>query len=409
MIRWLLFIAVAAVLAWIAGWLARSPGQVTLEWLGYHIETSVGILILGILILVAVLVVLFRLLSALMGTPKAWVRRYRGHRQRRGYRALSRGLVAVAAGDANGAHKQAGRASSLLDDRPLTLLLSAQAAQMHGDDKQAAQYFQAMRERPATEFLGLRGLLTQAMKRQDWAEAHKLALNAYRLNPKSEWVVSTLYDLQRRLGRWTDAEETLDQKVRLKLIASQDASRERADLLCHQSEEDADARLRWAGRAFKADPAYSPAAIRYADVLIAEGLEGRAAAAIEQAWAANPVPELADLYWRARRCDDAEGKLQAAHKLAKRNPDHLESRLAVATAALEARQWGEVRKALAPVASEDAPPRVCRLMAELEEAEHGDLARARSWLLRATHGDAHTTIPAQIAPTASAVTIHSGG
>ena len=101
------------------------------------------------------------------------------------------------------------------------------------------------------------------------------------------------------------------------------------------------------------------------------------------AWERTPDPELADAYWAARQADDALKKVQAAQRLARRNPDHIESRIAIATAALEARLWGEARTNLESVAGPDAPPRVCLLMAELEEAEHGDLARARTWLMRA--------------------------
>jgi HemY protein len=383
MIRWLVFLLIAAVVAAVAGWIARLPGAVTLDWLGYRIETAPGVLVLAILLAVAVLVGLVRLWSAVTRVPGALVRGNRERRQRRGYESLSRGLVAVAAGDVAGATRQARRAASLLDNRPLTLLLSAQAAQMQGDDAEAARYFKEMRDGPGTEFLGLRGLLTQAMKRQDWPEALKLTEQAYRYNPKSEWVVSTLYDLQKRLGRWRDASETLDQSLRLKLIAPDEAARERAELLCRQSEDDPAERVRWAARAFKADSGYAPAARRYAQVLLLDGLHGRAASTIEHAWEKNPSAELADLYWQARQCNDAVQKLQAAQRLARSNPDHLESRLAVAVAALEAREWGVARTALEPVATEHAPPRVCRLMAELEEAEHGDLARARTWLMRA--------------------------
>ena len=49
-------------------------------------------------------------------------------KRRRGYKALSQGMVAVAAGDAGEAARLARRADGLLNDPPLTLLLSAQAA-----------------------------------------------------------------------------------------------------------------------------------------------------------------------------------------------------------------------------------------------------------------------------------------
>ncbi len=59
----------------------------------------------------------------------------------------------------------------LLAEPPLTLLLSAQAAQLNGDEQAARRYFTAMLDRAETEFLGLRGLVMQALRGGDEAAA----------------------------------------------------------------------------------------------------------------------------------------------------------------------------------------------------------------------------------------------
>ncbi|MFO1113745.1 MAG: heme biosynthesis HemY N-terminal domain-containing protein [Rhodospirillales bacterium] len=388
MLRWIILAVVLGVVAWLAATLAQVPGTVALNWNDWRIETSLGVFAATLLVLMGIAALLYRGWGIVRRAPGLLNRGRRERRQRLGYEALSRGLVAVAAGDAENARRQARRAESLLDGRSLTMLLSAQAAQLQGDDQAAQRFFKAMRERSDTEFLGLRGLLAQAIKRQDWEEALQLAERAYRLNPKSEWVVNTLYDLQRRAGRWADAEATLKQRTALQLLPQGDAPRERADILLQQSAAGSgDEALALAKKAFQADPGYPAAPARYARLLIADGRHGRAADVIERAWRIQPDPELADLYWDARQSVDALAKVKAAQRLATFNPDHPESRIAIAVAALEARLWGEARTNLESIAGENASPRVCRLMAELEEAEHGDLSRARVWLMRATADD----------------------
>ena len=63
-------------------------------------------------------------------------------------------------------------------------------------------------------------------------------------------------------------------------------------------------------------------------------------------------------------------------------PGQLEGALAVARAALDAREFAAARAALAPYLS--APTRrVATLMAEIEETEHGDEGRVREWMGRA--------------------------
>jgi HemY protein len=63
---------------------------------------------------------------------------------------------------------------------------------------------------------------------------------------------------------------------------------------------------------------------------------------------------------------------------------HLESRLAIARAALDAHEFAEARESLKPVLATPTR-RVAALMAHLEEAETGDVGRAREWMARAVH------------------------
>jgi len=52
-----------------------------------------------------------------------------------------------------------------------------------------------MLERPETAFLGLRGLLMQALKAGDRREALELARRAYEERPKTGWAITTLLAL----------------------------------------------------------------------------------------------------------------------------------------------------------------------------------------------------------------------
>jgi HemY protein len=72
-------------------------------------------------------------------------------------------------------------------------------------------------------------------------------------------------------------------------------------------------------------------------------------------------------------------------RLAAQNPADRESHLALAEAALMAGLPGEARRRLdmARAAPPGATPRLCLLLARLEEAEGGTPARQREWLDRA--------------------------
>jgi HemY protein len=121
-------------------------------------------------------------------------------------------------------------------------------------------------------------------------------------------------------------------------------------------------------------------------MLNVRGYGRRARRALEAAWRAAPHPALADAY-RALYADEPPLlRLKRMERLAAFHPAHVESRLALAAAALEARLWGEARRHLADAGAESAdvaPPRLCRMMAALEESEHGDHAAVHGWLARA--------------------------
>jgi HemY protein len=388
-------VIVIALLVAVAAFFAERPGNVSLTWQGWEVETSVAVLVLGVVVLAMLAAALFHLLRKLLGGPRAFLRARREKRRREGYRALTQGMVAVAAGDAEEAQKYARKADVLLAEPPLTLLLSAQAAQLSGDEQAARKYFHAMLERAETEFLGLRGLVMQALRGGDEGTALRLVERARELRPRTPWVLTSLVELQARAGRWEHAAATLAEAVKRKVLDAAASRRQRAVLLYEQSraaEAGGDARqaLKHAAEAHTADPGLVPAAVHYSTLLRVSGRKRQAARVIEAAWRALPHPDL-HAAWSALFAEESPlNRVKHMDRLAAQHPEHRESRLMQAAAALEARLWGEARRHLEAAGAKPdggAPPpsaRVCQKMAELEEAQHGDAGlSARSWLARA--------------------------
>ena len=393
--RLLLTILLAALLVAVAVFFADRPGSVSLTWNGWQMDTSVDRLVLAVAALFMVLGVLLWLARTILGAPGRWRKAWRERRRREGYRALTQGMVAVAAGEPEEALRLSRRAEVLLAEPPLTLLLQAQAAQLNGDETAAHNYFLAMLERPETEFLGVRGLLTQALKAGDEAQALALAEHARRLRPKTGWALTSLTELQARAAQWKEAEATLLQAVKRRALPTPEAKRLQSALLLEQSRAaagvgDARGALALAERAGEADAGFAPAAVWRATLLRDGGRLRQAARAIEAAWRLAPEPVLAEVYRSLAPAETPMQRLKRMQELAQANPDHLESRLLLAEANLRARLWGEARRYLSLLGAHDEagsggppPARASLLMAEIEESEHQDGARARMWLARA--------------------------
>ena len=401
MVRGILLLLKVALIVAAALYIAEYPGRVSVDWQGWRVDMSLGLLGLILLTFLILCIVFAKFFSSTLAVPGRFMASRRTARRERGYKSLTQGLVAVAAGDPAEARRLARKAESLLDDPPLTRLLTAQAAQLEGDSDAAKKYFKEMLDDPETAFLGTRGLLRQAISDGDRDKAMSLAEKAFNLRPGTNWAARHLLDLQQEGGDWDGALKTITVAMRNKAIPDEEAKRLKAKLLLAQAQErqsagDYDQALKLANQANKLNNGLPEAVTISARLLARQGKEAKAVKLLEDAWRRSPDPAIS----RANRDvapanTNTLGQVTRFERLLSLNPNHPESHIALAEAALDAELWGEARSHLEGLANNDdqPEPRVCRLMAQLEESEHADLEKARYWLAKAT-GDEHTPTPA---------------
>jgi HemY protein len=384
MIRIVLFlVSVAAIAAGVA-WIADRPGNVAITWMGYQIETSVMVAILAVVALALVVMLLWSIVRAILHSPEQVSLFFRHRRAVKGYLAVSRGLIAIGAGDLRVARKAADEAARLSPGDPLALLLTAQSAQMAGDRSAAEQAFREMTRREETRLLGLRGLYIEAQRRNDPDAARLAAEEAVKVGPAVAWAGQAVLDYRCAAADWAGALDALDHMKRT--LDKPDYRRKRAVLLAARAQAladiDRDTSRALVLESVKLAPDLVPAAALAGRRLAESGEPRKARKILETAWAANPHPDIAESYATLRLGDSARERLTRMQKLADKVPGQLEGALAVARAALDAREFSTARTALAPYLS--APTRrVATLMADIEETEHGDEGRVREWMTRA--------------------------
>ena len=392
--RILIYIVEVAVVVAVAVWLADRPGVVLLEWQGYRVETSIGVLALVFFLLAVVVAALYAGWRWLRRRPREWSQNRRLSRQNAGLQALSEGLVAIAAGDATAARKHSRRAGSLLENAPMTLLLEAQTAQIEGDDAAARAAFEKMLDTPETEFLGLRGLIMEALRDHEDARALSYAQRAYALKPRTPWVVDTMISLHSRAGDWREAQRFVEQSQKAKQTSGSTGNRQQAALLTERARaargagQFADA-FAQARKANELDPDLVPAAELVARIVAEDGRGRRARKVLERAWARAPHPDLMRAYleFSVESAAPLE-RYKAVESFVKPVRDHRESRLALAEAALDARLWGEARRLLEELETDMPTVRVFQLRARLADEDSDDTTRVEMWLERAAVADA---------------------
>jgi HemY protein len=384
MIRVVFFLIVVGLLSLGAAWLADRPGDVVVTWQGLRVETSVMVAVAAALAAMAVTAIAFGVLRAIVRSPVVFAERRQRRRSRRAFEAIANGLIAVGAGDVGAARRLAAEANQIAPGEPLALLLTAQSAQLAGDGGGAEQAFEAMANRPETKALGLRGLFIEAQRRDDAVSARGYAEEAARTALALPWARRAVLEFRCAEGDWTGALALLEQNK--EAIGKESYRRQRAVLLTARAlaiaETDRDAAKADALAAVQLAPTLVPAAALAGRRLAEAGELRKAARIVDKAWQANPHPDLAETYASLRFGDAARDRLVRIEALIKRVPGHIESALALARAALDAREFAKARAALAQFIA--APPRrVALLMAELERAEHNEEGRARVWLARA--------------------------
>ncbi|OAN50412.1 heme biosynthesis protein HemY [Magnetospirillum moscoviense] len=395
--RLLTFAVLAGLLVAATVWLADRPGSVTLRWEGWRVDTTVPVLVLAMLALMIAVNLLLRLAGALVGGPGRFLAGRRAKRTQAGYRALSDGMAALAAGDSRQARKLATRADRLLADSSLTALLSAQVHS--GAD--AERHYQRLAERPETAVLGLKGLTEIAIKQGDKAKALELAARAWSLGGTTDGLAATLFDLQAGAGQWIEADATLAEAKRRKLLSGADLLHRQALVAlarADQAERDgnAAAALDFAQAAHRADPILVPAAVKAAAALHRAGKTRKAESVLAATWEALAHPELIEAALTLAPMESPLDRVKRVEKLVRLNPDSACGHAALAEVALAAKLWGQARTHLEKAVELRPSAGLYILLARLEREEKGDETAARDWLVKAAGAGAEPAWTCQV-------------
>ena len=390
MLRTIFVFALIVVIAMAAVWLSDYPGDVRLTWGGYVVETSV--------VIVGAIALVFAVLVAFVYRFWIWIKHgpgrigeiFSARRRDKGLEAISSGMVAIAAGDADEARRQAIAAEKHLSGEPMTLLLAAQAAELNDDNRAASIYYDRMMSREDTEFLGLRGLINRAIKEGDLEKARDLAKRADELRPGTTWVLKELYELALKLRDWEGAESALARLARGKSAKGEMVRRAKAVITYEQAliavkeKKETDA-LSLAQQAHDLDPAFVPAAVLDVKLTAEHGSSRKLHKLIGEAWSHAPHRDLAATIRNTVSGEQPSDWFRRAKEtVAPHNPDHIETHLMLAKAALASRDWGPAREHLMKAGGGNPSVSILRMLAELEEKANADAFAAREWIVKSS-------------------------
>ena len=391
----LLFFLIVATLTLGAGLLLDTGGGIRISAAGYEFTLGPLQALIAFMVIVVLVWLLMRFVGLLVavlrflnGDETAISRYFDRNRERKGFQALSEGLMALAAGEGRLALNRAIKAEKYLADPHLTTLLVAQAAESVGDTGRATEAYKELLSSETTRFVAIRGLIRQKLAEGDTETAQKLAIKALELKPRHLETQDLLLKLQSESRDWKGARKTLTAKLKAGALPK-DVYRRRDAVLALQEaqgimEEGASIDSREAAiEANRQSPDLIPAAAMAARALAEKGDRKGATRVLKKAWDAKPHPDLAAAFAEIEPEETPADRVRRFRTLVANHPQHEETRLLMAELNIAAEEFPEARRALGDIVETHPTQRALAIMAAIERGEGADEAVVRGWLARA--------------------------
>ena len=395
LIKILSFVAMVMLISFGAGRLMEAQGGVMIQYAGLELSfgaLQAALLVLGLLVSFWLVLKLLGLVVALLrfinGDETALSRYFDRNRERRGFEALSDGLMALASGDGRDAMAKARKANRLLNRPDLTNLIMAQAAVANGDRQTAKATYKKLLKDPKTRFVGTYGLLQQHLQDGDTEVALKLAEHAFALKPRHGETQDVLLKLQAGREDWRGVRTTLTAKLKHGSLPKDVHKRRDAVFALSQSrdlraEGKLDEAQIYAVEANRLAPGLVPAALLSAEGHREQNNVKQASRILRAAWQLAPHPDLAAGFAALSPDEASAARLKRFGQFTKGTESHPETKMLMAELYVAIADFDAARQALGDLAKTDPTMRALTILAAIERGDGADDQSVRRLLTQA--------------------------
>ena len=395
LIKILSFVAMVMLISFGAGRLMEAQGGVMIQYAGLELSfgaLQAALLVLGLLVSFWLVLKLLGLVVALLrfinGDETALSRYFDRNRERRGFEALSDGLMALASGDGRDAMAKARKADRLLNRPDLTNLIMAQAAVANGDRQTAKATYKKLLKDPKTRFVGTYGLLQQHLQDGDTEVALKLAEHAFALKPRHGETQDVLLKLQASREDWRGVRTTLTAKLKHGSLPKDVHKRRDAVFALSQSrdlraEGKLDEAQIYAVEANRLAPGLVPAALLSAEGHREQKNVKQASRILRAAWQLAPHPDLAAGFAALAPDEASAARLKRFGQFTKGTESHPETKMLMAELYVAMADFDAARRALGDLAKTDPTMRALTILAAIERGDGADDQSVRRLLTQA--------------------------
>ena len=245
MMRWLFIIALALLVGGSMIWLASiDPGFVLITYHQWHLETSLIVFIVMLMVLIITVYMLLRGTVALLGVRQNWSAWRLVQRRQKVHQSLTEGLLSLASGQWLVAEKALLRHASRSETPLLHYLSAARAAQLQGAIERRDNYLrlagEMTTETDITTGVVHAELLIEAEQKE---QALIILTELYQQQPKHPHVLRLLQQLYTELKSWHAIQGMLPDLRKRKILANDEVDElavdiQRGQLVAATAEDD---------------------------------------------------------------------------------------------------------------------------------------------------------------------------
>jgi HemY protein len=338
-----IILLIAAIL-----WFFQNPGVVTIEWQGMEMEISLGVVLLGLL----VLFILYGLIGwafKKIGHFLNWFYEGKETRRRREGRALLAEAFTAQILDCEN------RAISLAQDAQKVLPLSGipsvilyQIGKKLENQSLIDASLKTLNKTDELKPIVIAEELSRCCQKENYPAAEKVIQSLKKDFSKSPWAWREIAKYKYKVQDWQAAHEALYKAESLGGFQENEFNEMASVIWYELSQQPAKNRLdslQLLEKAYETDPSNSVAAVAYAKFLQKEGDEKAAINILKNSWAIKPDWHVAETYAQilSKNTSDIE-HLKYIKQIVETNKNHPAAILMLAIGCIKSKVWGEATK-----------------------------------------------------------------
>lgn len=353
----------------------RLPGRSTLNYYGYSIELSTGVLVGGTIICFLFFhqfLVLGKWVRSLpTGIKKQWTERQKNKSKTLVLEAFN----IIAAGDSKQALEILNKARELSKEDIFNSIFTAQATFNQGNDAESERQFTALLQKEETRFLGYRGLVLLKTRQKKLDQAHYFLQQALRERPDSPWVLGQLFNWNVEHLSFSGAETILEQLRIGGYLSKTEIKRKKAVLLWVKASHDLkkndfEGFYESVLEALTLAPELTQATLALVTYYGESNRQAKAWKCLKKGYTINPHPDFLEVLKKLFQEKNSLEIYQQGQELTKLQGLHPVTHWLLANLAIEAKLWGQARLHLAALGQGQPTNSYFELRAELERQEN---------------------------------------